>query len=255
MTQLNSENNVVFGTGPLGLAVMDALVDRGRQITLVNRSATIHETEPPGVQLVQGDATQPDEVREICQNVDVVFHCAQPPYHQWPALFPALTQGIADGLSGSGARLVFADNLYMYGPTGGDPIHEGLPMAATGRKGKTRAQMAAMLLQLHRNGQLQVTIGRASDFYGPRVLGSVVGESFFKPALKGNTVNVLGDPDMPHTYTYIHDFARALVTLSEAKEAYGRAWHVPSAPTITTRQLADLIAEETGQPIKLSAGG
>lgn len=104
MTQLNSDNNVVFGTGPLGLAVMDALVDRGRQITLVNRSATIRETLPPGVELVQGDATQPDEVREICQNVDVVFHCAQPPYHQWPALFPALTQGIADGLSGSGAN-------------------------------------------------------------------------------------------------------------------------------------------------------
>lgn len=79
MTQLNSENNVVFGTGPLGLAVMDALVDRGRQITLVNRSTTIHETLPPGVELAQGVATQPDEVREICQNVDVVFHCAQPP--------------------------------------------------------------------------------------------------------------------------------------------------------------------------------
>jgi hypothetical protein len=43
-------------------------------------------------------------VREICQNVDVVFQCAQPPYHQWPALFPALTRGIADGLSGSWAN-------------------------------------------------------------------------------------------------------------------------------------------------------
>ena len=160
-----------------------------------------------------------------------------------------------DGVSRTNARLVFADNLYMYGPVEGETINEELPYAATGHKGKTRAQMAQMLLDAHLAGRLQVTIGRASDFFGPRVLGSVVGETFFDPALSGKTVNVIGNPDLPHTYTYIRDFAQALVTLSENQEAYGRGWHVPSAPAMTTRQFADLVAGEIGQPVKLRPAG
>jgi nucleoside-diphosphate-sugar epimerase len=255
MTLLKSERNVVFGTGPLGLAVMDILVARGRQVTLVNRAGRVGETVPEEVRLVRGDATDPDQVSNICKDADVVFHCAQPPYHLWPERFPPITQGIMEGVSRTNARLVFADNLYMYGPVEGETIHEELPYAATGPKGKTRAQMAQMLLNAHQAGQLQVTIGRASDFFGPRVLGSVIGETFFDPALSGKTVNVIGNPDMPHTYTYIRDFARSLVTLSENQEAYGRAWHVPNAPAMTTRHFADLVAREIDQPVKLRPAG
>lgn len=255
MTLLKSEKNVVFGTGPLGLAVMDILVARGRQVTLVNRAGRVGETVPEEVRLVRGDATDPDQVSNICKDADVVFHCAQPPYHLWPERFPPITQGIMEGVSRTNARLVFADNLYMYGPVEGETIHEELPYAATGPKGKTRAQMAQMLLNAHQAGQLQVTIGRASDFFGPRVLGSVIGETFFDPALSGKTVNVIGNPDMPHTYTYIRDFARSLVTLSENQEAYGRAWHVPNAPAMTTRHFADLVAREIDQPVKLRPAG
>jgi nucleoside-diphosphate-sugar epimerase len=143
----------------------------------------------------------------------------------------------------------------MYGPTDGRELTEDLPYAASGRKGKTRSQMAKMLLAAHNAGEIRVAIGRASDFYGPGVRDSVVGEMFFVPALEGKSVNVIGDPDMPHTYTYICDFARALVTLSEHEEAYGRAWHVPSAPTISTRQFADLTAAEIGRPVNLRPGG
>lgn len=67
-------------------------------------------------------------------------------------------------------------------------------------------------------------------------------------------MNVLGNPDLPHSYTYIRDFGRGLVTLSEQERAYGRAWHIPNPPTITTRQFADLVANEIGQPVKLRVG-
>ena len=104
-------------------------------------------------------------------------------------------------------------------------------------------------------GQIRATIGRASDFYGPRVEGSAVGDLFFLPALQGKPANVMGNPDLPHTYTYIRDFARGLVTLSEHEIALGRAWHVPSAPTISTRQFAALVSQEIGRPVKLRAAG
>ncbi|MCI0398198.1 MAG: NAD-dependent epimerase/dehydratase family protein [Chloroflexi bacterium] len=247
---------VIFGSGPLGLSVMEALVARGRQaICLVNRTGRLGEALPAGVTVTQGDATNPDDVARLCGEAEVVFHCAQPAYHEWPEKFPPLTNGILEGVARSQARLVFGDNLYMVGPTGGRPIHEDLPYAATGPKGRTRAAMDRSLLEAHQTGRVRVAIGRASDFYGPRVLGSAVGEMFFGPALARKPVNVLGNPDLPHTYTYVRDFAQGLVTLSEREEAFGRAWHIPSAPTISTRQFADLVAAEIGRPVRLRPAG
>ena len=151
----------------------------------------------------------------LTAGADAVFHCAQPEYHEWPEKFPPITSGILEGVSRSEAKLIFGDNLYMYGSTGGAPIREDLPYASTGRKGSTRAKMAQQLLDAHKAGKVKVAIGRGSDFFGPRVIGSAVGDVVFDAAVKGKTINVLGKIDLPHTYTYIKDFGRGLVTLSE----------------------------------------
>ena len=255
MTILKSDDNVIFGTGPLGLAVMDELAARGRRVTLVNRRGQVDETLPAGVTVIAGDATIPDDVTRICQDAEVVFQCAQPHYHEWPQKFPPIINGIIGGVSRTKARLVVGDNLYMYGATDGAPIHEDLPYAAVGRKGRTRAVLAQKLLDAHAAGRIQATLGRASDFYGPRVRGSAVGEVVFAAALAGKPVNVLGDPDQPHTYTYIRDFAQALVTLGERGEAFGRTWHVPSAETVTTRQFVAMVGDAVARPLKVRAAG
>lgn len=260
MADLNVGKNVIFGTGPLGLSVMDELLTRGRQVTLVNRHGRVGEPLPEGVTIVKGDATDPVSVAAVCAGADVTFQCAQPEYHEWPEKFPPITRGVVEGLArlyetGTGPRLVMGDNLYMYGPSGGRPISEALPYTATDRKGKTRADMAIYVLDAHRSGRITATIGRASDFFGPRVEGSAVGALFFKPALTGKPVNVMGNPDLLHTYTYIRDFASGLVTLSEHEAAFGRAWHVPNAETITTRQFAERVGREIGRPVKLRAAG
>jgi nucleoside-diphosphate-sugar epimerase len=96
-----------------------------------------------------------------------------------------------------------------------------------------------------------VTIGRASDFFGPGVLNSAVGERTFYPALAGKPVQVMGDPELPHTYTYVPDIGCALVILGESEEALGRAWHVPSPPTVSTRQFLELVFREAAQRPRL----
>ncbi len=255
MTEQTIQKPVILGTGQLGLAIMDELVKRGTSVTLVNRSGRIAEALPAGVTLVTADLYDPANVREVCRGADVVFLCAQPAYTDWPEKFPPLIESVLAGLQDSGVTLVFGDNLYMYGPTGGAPITEDLPYAATGHKGKTRAEMAERLLSAHEPGRLDVVIGRASDFYGPRVTDSAVGEMVFEAALAGKTVNLIGDLDLPHTYTYIRDFARALITLAEAPEAHGEAWHVPNAPTVSTQAFLDMIEAEVGKPVKTRTAG
>ncbi len=244
---------LVLGTGQLGLALMEELVAQGKQVTMANRRGALNEPLPPGVDMRQVDATDPAAVARLAKDAQVVFACVQPPYTEWPARFPPLIQAVLDGVAATGAKLVFGDNLYMYGATGGAPIHEGLPYAAQGRKGTTRAAIANTLLDAHRAGKVRVTIGRASDFYGPRCTDSALGEFVFGNVLAGKPMDLLGNIDMPHTYTYIRDFARGLIILADAPDADGQAWHVPSAPTQTTRATVEMVAAQAGKPLRYRA--
>ena len=158
--------------------------------------------------------------------------------------------GVLDGAAANGARVVYADNLYAYGPVAG-PLTEDLPYLASGRNGRLRAALAEQLMSADAAGLVRSTIGRASDYYGPWGRQSTAGERLFVSALDGKPAQVLGDPDQPHTFTYLADFARALVTLGSKERAFGEIWHVPSAETLTTRQFVALVYEVAGRPAQL----
>lgn len=233
-----SELHVVFGAGPLGRSVVEELVRRGKTVRVVNRSGNMAEA-PQGVELAAGDLYDSAAVRRLTQGAVAAYQCSQPPYGEWPQKFPPLQAAIIEGLTGSDAKLVIAENCYLYGDTDGKPLTEDLPAAASTRKGQVRAMMSEAALDAHRAGKVRVTIGRGSDFFGPWALGSAVGERVFYPALAGKAASFSGKLDLPHTVTYISDFGRALVLLGERDEALGQAWHVPSdRPRITQRQFA-----------------
>jgi nucleoside-diphosphate-sugar epimerase len=110
--------------------------------------------------------------------------------------------------------------------------------------------MPTDLLAAHRAGRVEVAIGRASDYYGPRGgAQSNLGDRVFAPALTGGAATVLGDPDQPHTYTYIPDIAEGLAVLGEHPAAPGEVWHLPNDPdTGTTRALVELAYTAAGHP-------
>jgi nucleoside-diphosphate-sugar epimerase len=236
------ELHVVFGTGPVGLAVMRELHGQGKRVRLVNRSGTTTASEK--VEVVKGNAADPASTRQICQDATVVYNCVNAPYTDWAALLPPMHAAILQGAAASNAKLVVAENLYMYGPVSG-PITEMLPFHPTTRKGRVRAKMAEELMAAHHAGIVRATSGRASDFYGPGA-GSqgIFGDRVIPPLLAGKNVSVLGKLDMTHTYTYVPDFGKGLVLLGMHEEALGEAWHIPNAPTLTTRQMLTLFFEE-----------
>jgi nucleoside-diphosphate-sugar epimerase len=180
----------------------------------------------------------------------VVYHCVNPPYAKWPELHPPLMDAAIEGAAAGGARLVFGDNLYAYGPVDG-PLTEGLPYRATGPNGRVRAQIAETLMRAHGSGRIQATIGRGSDFFGPYARQSTVGDRVFARAISGKPAQVLGNPDLPHTVTSIEDFGRALVTLGERDEAWGEVWHVPNAEAVTMRRFVEMVFEAAGRSARL----
>jgi nucleoside-diphosphate-sugar epimerase len=246
-----SDLHVVFGTGPIGIALIKELDAGGRSVRAVNRSGIADV--PDGVEVIAGDASDEDFTKTAATGASTVYFCLNPPYTQWPELFPRLQSAVMEGAASADAKLVVMDNLYMYGPTDGAPLAENLPHLAGTRKGIVRREMADDLFEAHSAGRVRVTAGRASDYFGPGGLISAMGERVFYPALAGKKAQVMGDPDQPHTYSYIPDIARGLATLGDRPEADGRAWHLPNAATLTTRQFIDLVFAATGTEPGISA--
>ena len=242
MTTTNT--HVVFGTGAIGMALIEQLSSSGEQVRAVNRSGSADV--PDGVEVVGGDATSDEFTKEVCADASIVYFCLNPPYTNWPELFPPLQAAVIEGAASAGAKLVVMDNLYMYPPMNGTPLTEDLPYTATTTKGSVRGQMAQDLMAAHDSGKVRVTVGRASDYFGPRGLLSAMGERVFYPALAGKKAQVMGNPDLLHTYSYIPDIARGLIILGEHDEADGRTWHFPNAPTVTTTQFIDEVFSAAG---------
>ena len=253
---MDKSTHVIFGSGPLGLAVMRALLTRQVPIRVVNRSGKHSPDIPEQVEVVAGDAYNTEFTRSVTSDAAVVYQCAQPPYQDWVQKFPPLQAAILEGTAANGAKLIVGENTYMYGDTNGAPITESLPYNAHTRKGRVRAEMAEALFAAHRAGKVRMAIARGSDFYGPGVLGSSVGERVFGPALQGKSAQFTGKLDLAHTVTYIDDFGEAMAVLGEREGALGQAWHVPNdQPTITQGEFGNMIFEEIGLQPKMSGMG
>ncbi|MBL8061845.1 MAG: NAD-dependent epimerase/dehydratase family protein [Anaerolineales bacterium] len=249
-------DHVVLGTGAIGRATMMELVKRGESVRMVSRSGKMEEV-PAGVEVVAANLYDPSKVKEVTRGARVVYQAAQPNYFEWIDKFPPLQKSIMDGLTGTDIKLVIVENLYMYGELNGEPMTEDLPHNAHTKKGRTRSEMSKAALAAHQEGKLKVAVARGSDFFGPWGLPTAaMGERTFYPMLNGKAANLVGDIDAPHTHTFVNDFGKALVTLGERPEADGQAWHVPNdKPSISQREMAKMIADEMGLPLKVSAMG
>ena len=236
---------VIGASGGVGSALVRELLSRGRGVRAVSHSG--RGSFLKGAEVVRADATDAATVREVSRGAAVVYHAVNVPYPQWHEKLPLVMSATIE--AAAGAKLVYADNLYMYGKVDG-PMTEETPYEPVSRKGILRAQLADELMAAHRDGKVRAAIGRASDFYGPGPLNAVAGERLFGAALAGKKAMWVGRLDAPHTLTYIEDFAKALVTLGEREEALGEVWHTPSAEPITGREFIELVFDEARRPPK-----
>ena len=242
------ELHVIFGGGQVGLPLARLLAERGLRVRMVKRSAGA----PQGVELMQGDATDPNFCVEAARGASTVYHCMNPPYSSrvWADVIPKYTENLIAAAGKAGARLVVLESVYMLGRSGGRPMNEDTPMNPCSRKGEIRAREAERLFDAHRRGEARVTAGRASDFYGPGATASHVGDQFWKPVIAGGRGQVLVNPDAIHTYHYVPDVAASLAALGMAgDDAYGKPWMLPCTAAESMRALVARFSRYLGRDI------
>ncbi|TDC45265.1 NAD-dependent epimerase/dehydratase family protein [Micromonospora sp. KC207] len=235
--------HVIVGAGPVGTATAYRLAAAGERVRVVTRRGT--GPDHPAVERVAADAADPDRLATLADGAVAVYNCANPAYHRWARDWPPLAAALLTAAGRTGAVLATVGNLYGYGPVDG-PMTEATPPAAAGTKGRVRNRMWAEALAAHRAGQARVTEVRGSDYLG--VGTTSLPMLLLPPVLAGRRVVLPVDFDAPHTWTYVDDVARTLVVAAAAERAWGRAWHVPSPPAVSVRELATRAAALAGAP-------
>jgi nucleoside-diphosphate-sugar epimerase len=239
--------HVVFGTGQVGRALAARLAEVGNSVRVISRHRPTAMCE--AVDWRAADVTDLEAAIDAVKGASVVYQCLNAPYTQWPRLFPPLQRNVLAAAERADAVLVTLENVYGYGPTGGVPMTEDLPLMATTSKGRTRAAMTAELLAAEKAGRVRIAIGRASDFFGAGVIESTLGARVFGNAIAGKRADFIGNPDLLHTYSYVPDIATGLVTLGTDARAVGQVWHLPGPDTVTTRALLDLVSVQLKHPV------
>ena len=251
----DSDRQVILGAGPLGVALRDQLeadgIDVGLWSVMGDQAYDMPGTEPQRV-----DGTDAAALARVCADASIVYLLLNAHYVDWYGLFPARLVAAIGAAAATGARLIYHDSIYVYGPFDG-PLTEEVPAAATTRKGRLRAEMTATFMTAVSEGRIEGAIGRSADMYGPGALNSAFGSTFgqrhFYRLMEGRTINVVGDADVAHAYAFVDDVARGLATLAQEPDAVGRIWHLPAAPARSHRQLLDLVADGLGLEARVRA--
>lgn len=234
--------HVIFGAGPVGRALACELLDRGEAVRVVTRSGS----GIPGTDAVAADASDAARVLAVTEGAEAIYNCINPPYHRWASDWPPIADALLRAAEQHGAVLATTSNLYGYGEVSG-PMTESLPLAATGTKGRVRAQMWTDALAAHEAGRVRTFEVRGSDYVGGSSLLAMIA-----PVLaKGRTAMVPAPLDVKHSWTDVRDVARLLGTGARDERAWGRAWHVPTPESLTLRELSALAADQLGVQLKV----
>src|SRR5699024_71738 len=200
---------MVIGDGPVGRTVARQSIARGDAVRVVTRSGT----GPQGAERRAVDAADPAALRAAMTGVQTVFDCLHPRRYTaraWRRELPAADRAVRAEARRTGGTVVYPESLYACGPQTG-PVDAAMPRRPTTALGRIRADLIDARLG---SGQ-PVAIVVAADFYGPYVRDAHAGERMVRAVTGGQALRVIGDPDAPHSFTYVPDLAAAMIAAAD----------------------------------------
>ncbi len=218
--------------GAISNELVKLLAARELPFRLVGRHPV---SNPAATELVSADLFDKEQAEKAVAGSSVVFLLAGLKYDHkvWAELWPRIMANTIEACKRANARLIFFDNVYMYGRVAG-AMTEDTPFNPTSKKGEIRAKIASTLIKEWQSGSLTAMIARAADFYGPDAKTGMANVLVFEPMSKKQKAMCLVNDSFPHSYTYTPDAAEALMTLAEAESAWNQTWHMPMAPNPLT---------------------
>ena len=242
-------DTILGAGGAIGNELVKLLAARNRPFRLVGRNPV---SESGATEVVSADLTDKGQSIQAVAGSSVVYLLVGLKYDHkvWEEMWPRIMTNTIEACKRAGARLIFFDNVYMYGRVAG-AMTEDAPFNSCSRKGEVRAKIAATLMDEWKAGGLTAMIARAADFYGPKAKTGVANVMVFEAMSKKQTAMCLVNDSLPHSYTYTPDAAEALMTLAASEPAWNQTWHLPTTQNPPTgKEFTLQAAEAIGVPPK-----
>lgn len=246
-----SLHTILGAGGAIANELLPILIDSKEKVRIVAR----HPKQISGAESVAADLSDAKQTLEAVKGSSIVYLLVglEYEYKVWLEKWPIVMTNTINACKASGAKLIFFDNVYMYGKVSG-LMTEETPFNPCSKKGKIRADIAQQLLNEIHSGSLKGLIARSADFYGSSATKtSVPNMLVFDNFAKGKKAQWLVDANLPHSYTYIPDVGKALYLLAKDDSAFNQTWHLPThSNPLTGAQFIALAAEAMNQPNKYS---
>ena len=240
-------HTILGTTGTIGKEVTKELVKKGKPVRVVSRNPKVI---PGATELATANIIDPNQTMEAVAGSAIVYLVIGLKYDTkiWRQQWPLIMRNTIEACKKARAKLIFFDNVYMYGKVHG-AMTEETPFRPVSKKGEVRAQIAQMLLDEIKAGNITGMIARSADFYGPKVKNSVFNILVFEKFAKGQKANWLVNDTVRHSFTFTSDASKSLIVLAESEEAWNQTWHLPTAPNpLTGKEYIQLAANQFGVP-------
>jgi len=235
-------HTILGGNGTIATELIPILRENGQQMRLFSRNPK----PVSGAEMISGDVLNREQVLQAVRGSDIVYLLVGLQYDikVWRASWPVIIRNTIDACVAAKAKLIFFDNVYMYGKVDG-PMTESTPFNPCSKKGSVRAEICDMLLKEMNSGHLQALIARSADFYGPRAtITSGASIMIFDKMKKGKTSQYFANANQPHSMTFTPDAAQGLWLLANRETAFGQTWHLPTAhPALTGNEFIAVAAK------------
>jgi len=235
--------------GAISHELVKLLATRKQPFRLVGRNP---RTVPGATETVAADLTDRVQTIHAVAGSSVVHLLVGLKYDHkvWQEMWPRIMSNTIEACKRAGAKLIFFDNVYMYGKVSGSMTEE-TPFNPCSKKGEVRANIATTLINEWKTGTLTGMIARSADFYGPDARNGLPNVLVFEPLSTKQKASWLVNDSVPHSFTYTPDAAQSLVQLAERATAWNQTWHVPTTPhPLTGREFVAHAAKELGVAMK-----
>src|SRR5882724_5829938 len=229
---LMSIHTILGAGGVIANGLAAELIHHQESVRLVSR----HPAPRQGASSHAADITDLAQTIRAVGGSSVVYLCAglKYDYSVWRQQWPKILNNAIEACGQTGARLIFFDNVYMYGKVDGTMTEE-TPYDPSSRKGDLRARIATQLMSEVRKGNITASIARSADFYGPGAdKTSVFNLLVFQRLKKDQRAQWLVNATVPHSFTYTKDAAKSLYLLAGNESSWNQAWHLPTASSPLT---------------------
>ncbi len=235
--------HIILGAGGvIGASLAKELLSNNEKVKLVSRK--LHNTNNAESSIA--DLVNIEEVKNVVEENSIVYLLAGLPYDIkiWQERWSIILRNTVEVCSAKNAKLIFFDNVYMYGRVNGK-MDENTPMNPCSKKGEVRAKIAEYLISEVKQKNISALIARSADFYGPYAANSsILNIMVFSNLAKGKKAQWFVNSNVKHSFTYTLDCGKSLYLLSRDESAFDQIWHLPTAkPALTGKQFIELAAK------------